>query len=80
METKEFRLETKILKFGLRLISIFPGSWDKEYDWWGEDWDQWEPAQGGQTDGGGVRYKIRWGEKIYFFCINLFFSSVRFKK
>ena len=35
---------------------------NKEHDWWGEDWDQREPIEGGQTDGWRVGYQVWWGQ------------------
>lgn len=43
-------------------IILTVGAWDKEHDWWGEDWDQWESAEGGEADGRGEWYQIWWGK------------------
>ncbi len=38
---------------------------NKEHDWRGEDRDQREPAEGGQTDGWGVGHQVWWGQWLY---------------
>ena len=42
--------------------NIFLDFGNKEHDWWGEDWDQREPIEGGQTDGWRVGYQVWWGQ------------------